>query len=121
MGIGSFQSCTPFESASSLDGTASLDLGSAENCKSRRTFSAELICMATKMGSLLPSSRLDGLALYTAATEVLSRHRPLVALHKAATLQAFRSHAGSSTPRAGLVQCWVGPALDVGVPDDGSE
>ena len=59
--------------------------------------------------------------LCTAATEVLSRHRPLVVLHKAAIFQAFRSHGGSSTPRAGLVQCWVGSALDAGFPDDGSE
>ena len=47
----------------SLDGTASRDLGSAEYCKSRRTFAAEFLCMALKIGSLLPSSRLDGLAL----------------------------------------------------------
>ena len=47
----------------SLDGTASLDLGSAEYCNSLCTFSAELICMAMNMGALLPSSLLEGLAL----------------------------------------------------------
>ena len=47
----------------SLDGIASLDLGSAEYCNSLCTFSAELICMAMNMGALLPSSLLEGLAL----------------------------------------------------------
>ena len=50
-------------------GTASLDLGSAEYCSSQRIFSAEFLCMATKMGSLFPSSLLDGLALCCSSSD----------------------------------------------------
>ena len=42
---------------------ASRDLGSAENWRSRRTFAAEFIWIAMNIGSLFPSSLLDGLAL----------------------------------------------------------
>ena len=79
----------------SLDGTTSLDLGSAEYCSSRCTFSAELICMATKMGSLLPSSRLDGLALCCSNSNTMMSS-PDRRASQSVTPQASRSHAASS-------------------------
>ena len=85
----SFHGRTPSESASarmpSQDGTASLDLGSAEYCSRRCTFSAELICTATKMGSLLPSSRLDGLALCCSNSNTIVSSPDLRASHSGDT------------------------------------
>ena len=69
----------------SLDGMASLDLGSAEYCRSRRTFAAEFICMAMKIGSLFPSSRLDGLALLCSKSSTASSSSMRSASHSGET------------------------------------
>ena len=103
----------------SLEEVASRDLGSAEYCRSRRTFAAEFICIAVKIGSLLPSSRLDGLALL--CTKEAQPHRHFMrALRIVGRLLAAQNHAGSSMPRATLELCWEGSAPNARIPPDGS-
>ena len=69
----------------SLEGMASLDLGFAEYWSRRWTFSAELICMAINIGSLLPSSRIDGLALCCKSNETATSSPDLSASQRGDT------------------------------------